>query len=138
MTTGEIVRARKPYGCEWCHGDIVVGERHFHFAGTWQRAKQDWRMHVECEDAHQEETSEGEICEEHHPRGMTCYDRDKEEVQFEKELAETLKDDLTRHPNDFRNAAETARQICEERAEAELERIDKLREAAMTKSTKVG
>lgn len=90
---GKIVSARKAYTCEWCANPIPVGERHFQFIGKWQGEFQNWRMHPDCEDAHQRETYEGEICEATHWRGTTCGEKEDAIRAHAKEMAEMMEED---------------------------------------------
>ena len=67
--------AAKSHRCIYCVERIAPGTRHLHFTGVWEGDWQDWRMHKECEAAHdasQDEYSEGEICNHRHLRGYTC------------------------------------------------------------------
>lgn len=89
---GSTVRARKEHTCGWCHDPIVVGEYHFRFVGKWQGEFQDWRMHSDCEDAHQNETDDGEICENAHQRGRTCYEKEDAKRSFAKEIGAEIKE----------------------------------------------
>jgi hypothetical protein len=44
-------KAAKPHKCEWCGEPIPKGETHIQFAGIWEGAWHNWRMHNECFDA---------------------------------------------------------------------------------------
>lgn len=52
--------ARKEYRCEWCGEKILRGEKHFKYAGMWEGDFQNYRMHLECENACSFENSYGE------------------------------------------------------------------------------
>lgn len=88
------VVARKAHFCAWCKTEIAVGELHYQFTGKWEGEFQDWRMHDVCTDAHQSETDEGEICEEAHPRGLTCDQRDEARRKLAKEVQEAILDEM--------------------------------------------
>lgn len=86
-----IVRARQDFTCAWCNDPIRIGEYHCRFTGKWQGEFQDWRMHSDCAEAHQRETSEGEICENTHQRGRTCAEKHDAQRAFAKEIGEEIK-----------------------------------------------
>ena len=128
-------RARKPHYCAWCHVTIEVGERHFYFFGRWEGELQDWRMHLECEDAHQRETYEGEICENRHDRARTCDEMESERRKLAKELGEEIQERLSKcvnSPNEmvYTSIGTTLIDLTEQWLDEELERVKKLREDA--------
>lgn len=94
FSSDATVRARKPHRCLWCMDEIRVGERHHRAGGKWEGEWQDWRMHLECVEAHHREDKEsggdGEVCNEGHQRGRTCHETEGERIKFIGELAEIL------------------------------------------------
>jgi hypothetical protein len=132
---GRTVRARKESTCQWCHDPIQVGEYHFRFVGKWQGDFQDWRMHSDCEDAHQSETYEGEICEDTHQRGRTCADKDDAQREFAKEIGEEIKEHVEKAAMKgeffYTNLAGYLIDLFEQWAEEEHGRVHEAAEKAM-------
>ena len=65
--------ASQSYKCAYCIDRIAPGTKHLHFKGVWEGDFQSWRMHLECEQAHGHNYTDGAICEEgRHLRGFTC------------------------------------------------------------------
>lgn len=132
---GRTVRARKEFTCQWCHDPIRVGERHFRFTGKWQGEFQDWRMHSDCEDAHQSETYEGEICENTHQRGRTCPDKEKAQRDFAKEIGEEIRERVeksgTKGELFYTNLADDLIDLFGQWADEERERVKAVSEKAM-------
>lgn len=136
---GRTVRARKEFTCGWCHDSIKVGEGHFRFTGKWQGEFQDWRMHSDCEDAHQNETSEGEICENTHQRGRTCADKEDAQRKFAKEIGEEIKERVeepgTKGELFYTNLADDLIDLFEQWAEEERDRVQVAAEKAVKPET---
>lgn len=136
---GRTVRARKEFTCQWCHDPILVGERHFRFTGKWQGEFQDWRMHSDCEDAHQSETYEGEICENAHQRGRTCADKDAEQRLFAKEIGGEIKEAVEKSVNRtelfYTNLADDLIDLFGQWVEEERARVKAASEKAMGRET---
>lgn len=82
--------AQKRYNCVWCHESIEIGERHVQFVGKWEGEFQDFRMHGVCDEAHGRETHDGEICDQRHPMGRTCDEREAEHRKLAKETNEVI------------------------------------------------
>lgn len=51
--------ARKEYKCIYCGEKILKGEKHCKATGAWEGDLQDWRMHNECNEAHEKENRQG-------------------------------------------------------------------------------
>lgn len=138
---GRHPRARKVHYCVWCHTDIGIGERYFYFFGEWDGELQDWRMHADCEDAHQRETEEGEICDIQHQRGRTCAEKDAEQRKFAQELGEEIRERLAKCNNQtelfFTNLADDLLDLTEQWNEEELARVEKASEDAKKPSAPV-
>lgn len=70
LSNQKQVVGRKEYQCAGCLAPIPKGEKHWHYTGRWQGDWQDWRMHEECWDRHNELISlgvgDGEIWPEDH------------------------------------------------------------------------
>lgn len=69
--------ADKSYRCIYCIDRIAPGTKHFKFVGIYQGDWQNWRMHLECIKAHEDNNyssayEDGEICPERHRRGFSC------------------------------------------------------------------
>jgi len=113
----------------------VVGEYHFRFTGKWEGEFQDWRMHSDCEDAHQRETSEGEICEDPHQRGRTCYEKDDAKRSFAKEIGEVIKEEVEKATNKselfYAHLAGDLISLFEQWAETEQDRVKAAAEKAL-------
>jgi hypothetical protein len=136
---GRTVSARKRHSCEWCHSPIVMGERHFRFSGKWQGDFQDWRMHFECQDAHQRETYEGEICDSFHERGRTCGETEDERRRFAKELGQTLRKAVEKglkQDHEWTRLANSLIGDVKDWQDDETIRVDKAREAALEQEAK--
>lgn len=88
--------AKKNHVCEWCRTFVLIGERYYRYRGKWEGEFQDWAMHLDCVEAHQKETDDGEICDENHPRGRTCDERDEAYGKLEDEVNELIEDELRR------------------------------------------
>jgi hypothetical protein len=65
--------ARKEYRCEWCGEKIPRGQRHLKFTGMWEGDFQNWRMHLECDDARSQEDYSGD--------GFTPFENDRPEIE---------------------------------------------------------
>ena len=50
---------RRSYLCIWCGEDIPAGEKHRHEVSTYNGQFQDFRWHVECDQAFKEELEAG-------------------------------------------------------------------------------
>ena len=94
FSSPEYPVASKSYKCVWCVDRISPGVKHLHFKGVWQGDFQDWRMHVECEKAHDMSRHDfyhdGEICMDGHLRGFSCREMEIRRTIREMETAGDL------------------------------------------------
>lgn len=88
--------ARKRHNCLYCMEWIEAGELHHRQGGKWEGEWQDWRMHLDCLQAHYRESQDnpggyGEVCQDDHERGRTCNESEDLRFKFKDELAQTIK-----------------------------------------------
>jgi hypothetical protein len=130
---GLTVKANKRHQCIWCYEPIVVGEYHHRYKGMWEGDWQDWRMHLDCIQAHYRESDgDGEICQEPHQRGRTCGETEDKRFEFIRELAQIVEADRKKGKSDY-EIAQTILGEVEEWQSVEEVRVKKAREEAMKK-----
>jgi hypothetical protein len=132
----QTVKARKRHPCAWCREPILAGEYHHRFTGKWEGDWQDWRMHLDCIEAHYREDREnhnfGEICGESHQRGRTCGEIEANRFQLIVKLSEIVESSRRKGASDFETARAVLREV-EEWQHSEKLRIEVARKAATTK-----
>ena len=77
-------KARKIHKCEWCHQDIIAGEKYYRYSGICDGVMQSTAMHLDCRDAmHRDVDDSGDyeyyLPNEPMPRGKTIHEREEEE-----------------------------------------------------------
>lgn len=83
-----VIVADISHRCVYCIERIAPGTKHNQYVGLWEGDFQNWRMHLECLDAHSEQTDEGEICDEAHLRGETCREKEiRDRIEEDRLLA---------------------------------------------------
>lgn len=82
--------ADKSHKCIWCVERIAPGTKHMRYVGIWEGDWQNWRMHVECLEAHErgEESWDETICNNRHLRGFSC--REMDHVRRERDARKIL------------------------------------------------
>lgn len=66
-------KARLRHQCVHCRETIAVGENHGKYVGVWDGVFQNWRFHLDCEEALNDcQDEDGILCDEFHARGKSC------------------------------------------------------------------
>lgn len=138
---GFFIKAKKEHPCIWCHTPILKGETHYQFKGLWESEWQNWRMHSECSDAHDEETEGGEIHDDTHQRGRTCNQTEEDSWKTAKEVGALIKKALDakqlEHEHQFENLGANIRDLVVAWVEEEQARVEALEESALKPKVKV-